>query len=259
MWGKWYYESDTWLYDAYLSQKWWSSTQSNLVKQSPKYWNTEKERIDNFQKAVDNYSASKAWWSIEALQESLDVLVELKNKYSEIWGLWKKWLKATWKSDSAIIEWISADKINNVKNLYWQVIWKTFIDNVIDSKSKGATYWPLSDNEWKKITQAASSLNLNTPSDFDHTLQQMIDNIALNIEELWWTPDTKSWKDRISNIRSQLQWNTAWTKITSLRSTSIPLSSIQNPAATTVFNQQWRSPVASYQSSAITWYTTMMQ
>ena len=88
-----------------------------------------------------------------------------------------------------------------------------FIQNIIDSKRKWATYGPLSDNEWGKIQDAYSSMKLNAPEYVQWNIDYMIYDLSKAITELWWTPDVESWLQRdisylYNNSNAQSEFNT---------------------------------------------------
>lgn len=236
---KWrYQESDSGMYESYLTWKWWSDSKVKTIKSDPTYWNTEDERWRNFKSAATSYQAVKAKGSIQWIQERLDTVVEFKNRYNELSEKEKKELRyAEILDEHGLIKtaWLS-EKALNVANLYNQIKWQLFINWIIDSKSQWAAYWNLSDAEWNRISQAASAMNLNSPSYLWSHINYLINNLSSNIRELWGTPDTTSWYNFM-----QSSWE--WKKRNYNRWTTL-ISGLQDPSVSSSqneFSNPWRS------------------
>ncbi len=213
-----YFKEDKSLYDAYLSDK-LTDSQKKMLEASKKYWAITWDRLENFYKAAQKYSDEVVQpQQYQTFQGSLDLLVEMKNLITD-----SEWnLDLDYNERQALRWWLPVifdSDINSIRNIYNQIKAQSFIDNIIDSKSKWATYWPLSDNEWQKIERAATALDLNNITDEENwTLTQlniMISDLVQAITELWYVPDVTSWRkrnlqDSITNPNNQNEFDTWW-------------------------------------------------
>ena len=195
-------------YDRYLTN--WrdsfkKSTQEALIQQ---FWS-----MDNFIKNAQEYSEAVIQpQQAQTFQNSLDILVEFNKAWNKLndrqrWLVKKLWVKDSYQS------WLYSDEVNNAVNLYKQLMAQWFIQNIIDSKKKWATYGPLSDNEWGKIQDAYSSMKLNAPEYVQGYIDYMMYDLSTAITELWWTPDVESWLQRdisylYNNLNTQSEFNT---------------------------------------------------
>ena len=195
-------------YDRYLTN--WrdsfkKSTQDSLIQQ---FWS-----MDNFIKNAQEYSESVIQpQQAQTFQSSLDILVEFNKAWNKLndrqrWTVKKLWVKDSYQN------WFYSDEVNNAVNLYKQLMAQWFIQNIIDSKKKWATYGPLSDNEWGKIQDAYSSMKLNAPEYVQGYIDYMIYDLSTAITELWWTPDIESWLQRdisylYNNSNAKSEFNT---------------------------------------------------
>lgn len=181
------------------------STQKTLLS---KFWS-----IENFTANAEAYSEEIIQpQQAKVFQESLDLVVEFNKAWNSLTDRQKKLVKTLWEK-STYVERVRSDKVNNAVNLYRQLMAQWFIQNIIDSKKKWATYWPLSDNEWTEIKNAYSSMKLNAPSYVQGNIDYMIYDLSKAITELWWTPDVTSWKQRdVSYLYQQNQdsFDTPW-------------------------------------------------
>ena len=195
-------------YDRYLTN--WrdsfkKSTQEALIQQ---FWS-----MDNFIKNAQEYSESVIQpQQAQTFQSSLDILVEFNKAWNKLNDRQKWTVKKLWVKDS-YQNWFYSDEVNNAVNLYKQLMAQWFIQNIIDSKKKWATYGPLSDNEWGKIQDAYSSMKLNAPEYVQGYIDYMMYDLSTAITELWWTPDIESWLQRdisslYNNSNSQSVFNT---------------------------------------------------
>ena len=207
--GTWTYNSDySKDYERYLTD-WWdsfkSSTQEDLIKQ---FWS-----MDNFIKSAKAYSKAVVQpQQAKTFQDSLDLLVEFKNRWDELSDTQKALIKKLWTEWNLAQNWLYWSKVNSVINLYKQIKAQSFIDNIVASKKKWATYGPLSDNEWTKITDAANELNLNAPKDVNARLDEMMWDLAQAITELWYTPDITTWRQRnVWLVNTSTVFNQGWT------------------------------------------------
>ena len=226
-WSAWWYDpAKAPLYESYLQGK---------------YTNIKDYVTDpQFQKEALAYQKAKTPQIISGFQDSLNTMVEFRNKYNELSETEKKAISLI--PDKDIQEWwfwqnaALSDKQKNVLNLYRQIKAQLFIDWIIDSKKKWAAYWNLSDAEWNRISNAQSNLNVNAPSYVNYNIDKMIRDLVGDIEELWWKADTKSWY-------SYTQWTwqkmpTRWNQGTTL------ISGIQDPSVSwsqNEFSNPWRS------------------
>ena len=181
--AEWYDPAKAPLYESYLQQK---------------YTNIKDFISDpTFQAEALAYQSAKTPTIISWIQDSLDTMVEFRNRYNELSAKEKEVISLIPAAD--IQDWwfrqntTLTDKQKNVLNLYNQIKAQLFIDWIVDSKKKWASYWNLSDAEWNKISNAQTNLNVNTPSYVNYNVDKMIRDLVWDIEALWWKADTKSW------------------------------------------------------------------
>lgn len=258
-WGKdlsWYWTPSSWWetvwwnydkaytkdYDRYLTN--WrdsfkKSTQDALIQQ---FWS-----MDNFIKNAQEYSESVIQpQQAQTFQNSLDILVEFNKAWNKLndrqrWVVKKLWVKDSYQS------WLYSDEVNNAVNLYKQLMAQWFIQNIIDSKKKWATYGPLSDNEWGKIQDAYSSMKLNAPEYVQGYIDYMMYDLSTAITELWWTPDIESWLQRdisylYNNSNTQSEFNTpgsAYTWVGSVNNWTNSQWAYQSWTVNTWATQMW--------------------
>lgn len=191
----WYRDRDIPNYEIFL-QKWEKSafTDKGRLAIAKEYWTFE-----NFKEAAYNYKREAAKAPISTMQSNIDDLTELKTLYNELTESERNTLRNVdftewddWSIIRTYTKWKAlSEKQQRVVNLFAQAKWRAFIEMIIDSKQRWATYWALSDKEWGDLRKAASHLNLNTPSYFIWDLDEMIWNIQANIDELNYTPWSK--------------------------------------------------------------------
>ena len=218
----WYDPAKAPLYESYLQWKY-----TNL-----------KDYISDptFQAESLAYQQSKTPTIISWIQDSLNTMVEFRNRYNELSAKEKEVISLIPAAD--IQDWwfrqntTLTDKQKNVLNLYNQIKAQLFIDWIVDSKKKWASYWNLSDAEWNKISNAQTNLNVNTPSYVNYNVDKMIRDLVWDIEALWWTADTKSWYSYQPK---------KWKRLP----TVVEASSLINSWASSEFNTTWWINLAS--------------
>ena len=212
----WYDPAKAPLYESYLQQK---------------YTNIKDFISDpTFQAEALAYQGAKTPTIISWIQDSLNTMVEFRNRYNELSQKEKEVISLIPAAD--IQNWwfwqntALTDNQKNVLNLYNQIKAQLFIDWIVDSKKKWASYWNLSDAEWNKISNAQTNLNVNTPSYVNYNVDKMIRDLVWDIEALWWTADTKSWYSYQPK---------KWKKMPTI----YEASSLINSWASSEFNTQW--------------------
>jgi len=265
-WWDWKYrETDEWLYKKQLEAK-LTDSDKKTIKSDPYYWNTEQERWDNFMNATNTYKQEQVKWDISQIKSSRDLIEDARNSFvnatkwmtdNEIrnaYSAYKEYVKKVENWEAVNIKSLAIAKyLDDNPDLltafaqFDQVLAQWFIDTIISSKQHWATYWPLSDNEWRSLRQAYTSVNmLQWRKNIIAWMDKMINNLTTNMKELWWEEASK-----------QEQW-----KAFQQRQTRI-LTSITNPSAQTandIFSNPWRAaPMSTATNSALTWvYQTMM-
>ena len=239
-WDKWWYqEQDSWLYENFLQWKNLNQVRTTVEKDST-YWKTAEERRANFKSAAKQFQSEKAKEPIAWFQQRLDTLVEFSKAWNQLSSDDKKKLWAADVLDSWIVSyvWLSWDALR-VAKLYNQIKWQAFINWIITSKQQWATYWQLSDNEWRKIEQAATSLSLQTPDDVPTDIQYMAWWLQSFILALGWTPDITSWYTKTWDNR---QWTVVsqWpTRPTAFPDLIVSGSSTQFNSTWSMYNEFW--------------------
>ena len=218
----WYDPAKAPLYESYLQ---WKYTNIKDYISDP-----------TFQAESLAYQQSKTPTIISWIQDSLNTMVEFRNRYNELTAKEKEVISLIPAAD--IQDWwfrqntALTDKQKNVLNLYNQIKAQLFIDWIVDSKKKWASYWNLSDAEWNKISNAQTNLNVNAPSYVNYNVDKMIRDLVWDIEALWWTADTKSWYSYQPK---------KWKKIPKI----YEASSLINSWASSEFNTTWWINLAS--------------
>lgn len=220
---KWY-EQD---YETFITKWWWNwltkSTQDLLIKE---FWS-----VDAFTQSANNYRPELAKRWLSWLEESLNNLTELKTLFNWLSESEQKMLRyvdftkgTDWSITWTLTKWkVLTEEQQRVVNLYAQYLWQSFIDKIVAAKQQWASFWQLSDNEWKDLRAASTHVNLNTPSYFVWDLDILINNIQKNINEINWF--IRSWK--VADINPQ-RWiiktwfDSQWFEATSSRIPSLP-------------------------------------
>ena len=241
-----YYNEDKTLYDTYLKDK-LTDSQKKMIEASKKYWAMTWDRLDNFYKSAQKYSEEVVQpQQAKVFQESLDLIVELKNQIEKedpnaLQKTALKWIEQPY--------WLWNSKMNSIRTLYQQIKSQAFIDKIIDSKSKWASYWPLSDNEWNSIRSAATNLSFKNINDEENwtlaTLNIMIADLAQAITELWYTPDITTWRQRnltniIENWSNKSIFNQTWSAYTKPSTWTNFTWQVQTWLVNTGVKQQWQ-------------------
>lgn len=151
------------------------------------------------------------------------------------------WIKTLWQLFNAATNESNTELYNKVRNLiagsawlwkfnaavrtFWQIKNQTFINKLIDAKSKGATFWNLTEWEWERIVTAYNDLtSILNPAEMNSTISELIISLQEANKKLnqWvWnttvTPDTpkteqtaKEVNEKINNIINWT-WTTATT------------------------------------------------
>lgn len=249
-WTGWYYRSiDDGLYEAYANrEKALSSQESKNIKEDSYYWSNADERWNNFVAAADIYKQNQTANEIKNIQSSRDLIKNLRDDFEKAtkWlsdfdiSQWYKAYKQLKNWDEITIKGITADWLTkdhkdllNAFSEYDQFLAQWFIDTIISSKKKWASYGPLSDNEWNSLREAYTAANMYIGRDNMITqLDKMISNLDTNIKEMtpkqtttdkgWDSSNKKSYSlsDIITWLRDNIKFNDASTVIKQWSSTS---------------------------------------
>lgn len=210
-WTDWYYRSiDDWLYEAYANRdKVLASQEIKTIKENSYYWNTPDERWNNFVAAADIYKQNQTANEVKNIQSSRDLIKNLRDDFEKAsqWltdfeiSQWYKAYKQLVNWDKISVKGITADWLTkdhkdllNAFSEYDQFLAQWFIDTIISSKKKWASYGPLSDNEWNSLRQAYTAANMYIGRDNMITqLDKMISNLDTNIKEMTPKQTTSNW------------------------------------------------------------------
>lgn len=210
-WTGWYYRDiDDALYEAYANrEKTLTSQETKNIKSDSYYWNNETERWNNFISAADSYKQNQLANEIKNIQSSRDTIKNLRNDFEKAtkWlsdfdiSQWYKAYRQLKNWDEITIKGITADWLTkdhkdllNAFAEYDQFLAQWFIDTIISSKKKWASYGPLSDNEWNSLREAYTAANMYIGRDNMITqLDKMISNLDTNIKEMTPKQTTSNW------------------------------------------------------------------
>ena len=220
------------LYQKYAEKKITSSDWKQI---------NDAEWQQSFLKWYEYFAKQKKLEAANDLTKSLSQLYNIKKLYNEAWwgnkALYWLWDTALARADSSRY---------NVKRYFNQNIAQWFIDTIVDSKWRWATYGALSDNEWTKLSDAYSALSLmQSTKDFNSTIDAMIENLETNIKELWWDYTQAKSKYTMNKRWRETAW--IWSRVETISEyPTIPSlsSELNNPIisperSTSIFNTSW--------------------
>lgn len=206
-WNKdWYFDNLVQEYEAYLSDPSYESKADLQFK----LWDIS---FDDFTKQAQNYA--RTWMKSKALDSTSSSLEAAINLYEYInWNksktIWFNDPKQTWIFDWL---WWYIPKLwwdaYDAKNYYDTLMSNLTLDKLIETKKQWATYWAMSEWEWKLLQSAATSLDWgSTWAKFKENLENMIYGMVRAIEEWWWKLPSNYAGSTAS--KEYLQWQKDW-------------------------------------------------
>lgn len=182
----WYSDNLTWEYEAYLADP----TYENNTDFKYKLWEFWIS-FEDFTEQAKNYA--RTWMKDSQVDSASNALEAAINLYEYV-----NWNKSTllWFSDSK--QWWLFDWLGwHVPKLWWDAydakwyydtLWdRLTLDKLIETKKQWATYWAMSEWEWKLLKNAATSLDWGSSSDkFQKNLEDLIWTLTRTVHEWWW-------------------------------------------------------------------------
>ena len=152
-------------------------------------------------KMVESYQADQlANWKA-AWKDLLNIMAELQILFED------KWLD-DWQFDT-----------NAWQSLWWGSIWRKHdqlkeqlkLNKVTEARDKWATFWQMTEYEWKVLENAATSLNILKQDDKEYTDEFKKIMRATWIATFWKAPTEQEWQDYVKQQRAYQSFNvSAW-------------------------------------------------
>ena len=152
-------------------------------------------------KMVESYQADQlANWKA-AWKDLLNIMAELQILFED------KWLD-NWQFDT-----------NAWQSLWWGAIWRKHdqlkeqlkLNKVTEARDKWATFWQMTEYEWKVLENAATSLNILKQDDKEYTDEFKKIMRATWIATFWEAPTEQEWQDYVKGQRAYQSFNvSAW-------------------------------------------------
>lgn len=152
-------------------------------------------------KMVEAYQADQlANWKA-AWKDLLNIMAELQILFED------KWLD-DWQFDT-----------NAWQSLWWGAIWRKHdqlkeqlkLNKVTEARDKWATFWQMTEYEWKVLENAATSLNILKQDDKEYTDEFKKIMRATWIATFWKAPTEQEWQDYVKQQRVYQNFNvSAW-------------------------------------------------
>ena len=208
-WNKDWYSNDLVNeYEAYLSDPTYEN-KTDLQYKLWQYWMT----FEDFTQQAGNYA--RTWMKASQVSQAANALEAAINLYEYI-----EWNKASTGRFSDSKQWWLLDWVGwyipklwwdayDAKSYYDTLMSRLTLDKLIETKKQWATYWAMSEWEWKLLWSAATSLDWNSTWDkFQKNLEDMIYTLTRTITEWWWTlPTNFSWS---TASKDYYQWVKDW-------------------------------------------------
>ena len=149
-------------------------------------------------KMVEQYQADQlANWKA-AWKDLLDLMADLQILFEE------KWLDEDWNFDTSA--WSS---------IGWWDIWRKHdqlkeqlkLNKVTEARDKWATFWQMTEYEWKVLENAATSLNMLKLNDKEYTDEFKSIMQSTYIATFWHKPTEQEWSNYITERKNNRAFN----------------------------------------------------
>ena len=178
----------------------------------------------DFTTQAQNYA--KTWMKdkyVWAVSSSLEAAVELyeyinwnkaKFEWKDIWNwsslvndMFRWWNVQAWLL-SKLFSYIPTTKQYDAKSYFDALNNRETLQKLIETKAQWATYWAMSEWEWKLLASASNLLDRNQSwEQFQKNLENLIYALSTAVQEWWWTLPTNYYKSTASNMI--MQWENA--------------------------------------------------
>jgi len=133
---------------------------------------------------------------------------DLRNRSSIVNDMFRWWNVQAWLL-SKLYSYIPTTKQYDAKSYFDALNNRETLQKLIETKAQWATYWAMSEWEWKLLASAANLLDRNQSWDvFQKNLENLIYALSTAVEEWWWKLPTNFYKSSASNMI--MQWENAW-------------------------------------------------
>lgn len=135
-----------------------------------------------------------------AWRDLLNIMAELQILFED------KWLD-DWQFDT-----------NAWQSLWWGSIWRKHdqlkeqlkLNKVTEARDKWATFWQMTEYEWKVLENAATSLNILKQDDKEYTEEFTKIMRATWIATFWKAPTSEEWQKYVNEQRAYQNFNVSW-------------------------------------------------
>jgi hypothetical protein len=214
----WYSNSLIKDYELYISDPSKVSKTDIESKYSP-LWMT----YYDFTTQAQNYA--RTWMKdkyVNSVSSSLEAAIELYEYINwaksgvTLWDLFTKWVFAFsdgWNAQEGLankaLAYIPWTKQKDAKSYFDALNNRETLQKLIETKAQWATYWAMSEWEWKLLASAANLLDRNQSwATFQKNLEDLIYALSTAVQEWWWKLPTNYYKSSASNMI--MQWENDW-------------------------------------------------
>lgn len=135
-----------------------------------------------------------------AWRDLLNIMAELQILFED------KWLD-DWQFDT-----------NAWQSLWWGAIWRKHdqlkeqlkLNKVTEARDKWATFWQMTEYEWKVLENAATSLNILKQDDKEYTEEFTKIMRATWIATFWKAPTSEEWQKYVNEQRAYQNFSVSW-------------------------------------------------
>lgn len=133
---------------------------------------------------------------------------DVRNRSSIMNDMFRWWNVQAWLL-SKLYSYIPTTKQYDAKSYFDALNNRETLQKLIETKAQWATYWAMSEWEWKLLASASNLLDRNQSWDvFQKNLENLIYALSTAVQEWWWKLPTNYYKSSASNM--VMQWENAW-------------------------------------------------
>ena len=177
----------------------------------------------DFTTQAQNYA--KTWMKdkyVNSVSSSLEAAIELYEYINwaksdvTLWDLFTKWVFTLfdgWNAQKGLtnkaLAYMPWTKQKDAKSYFDALNNRETLQKLIETKAQWATYWAMSEWEWKLLASAANLLDRNQSwATFQKNLEDLIYALSTAVQEWWGKLPTNYYKSSASNMI--MQWENAW-------------------------------------------------
>ena len=169
----------------------------------------------DFTTQAQNYT--RTWLKVESVEgaaQSLEAALKLYEYIAWDEAQWAWWLNSAqwWPFDTLVAKRRKGTKAHDAYNYYTTLTSRLTLDELIKTKKQWATYWAMSEWEWKLLQSAATDLDWsNSSSKFRENLEDLIYSLVQTVQ--WWewqmplNYQTSSARDMIEKEDARWRWD----------------------------------------------------